>query len=450
MGEYWELRDTGAIRISSDPRRELALDYKGTPNTDQILALQKLAELHHNSSVVIEDEANTELELGKRGDVTALKSPKDLSRILRGQGRHQSLAAQFHESLDENEYGISQMVKNARYPASASDLMKKSRYPGDEEEIKFWVLDDGTLIHVPYTHDKIISNATNKKYNMYDAIDDGLVRVGSKIGGEMYLNFSGTPSNAQMKAVIDIARKHGTNKLWYDSGDDEDAFSIRSYQDIMNVMKNGTFPEQSLAAQFHESLEEAMEEDMLKLREDLKPILVELFEGDPFHWVERDSMVWKSRFGVDKYLTAGAPLVSIEKKVRDLQKLAGTLLQKYGNDRGYLEMLIEAMSEREPLNSFDGFKSNDYLYGTRMHSSHEGIELVFEAALDPLYNVSETIYVSDSDVLDRWEELAKGIKRVGNVVYPRSERFTPDVVQLLEHAIIDTIDMEDEAEEEME
>jgi hypothetical protein len=89
-----------------------------------------------------------------------------------------------------------------------------------------------------------------------------------------------------------------------------------------------------------------------------------------------------------------------------------------------------------------------------MHSSHEGIELVFEAALDPLYNVSETIYVSDLDVLDRWEELARGIKRVGNVVYPRSERFTPDVVQLLEHAIIDIIDVEDEeklkAEEEME
>jgi len=293
MQEYRDLKDTGAIRISSDPRRELALDFKGTPNSDQIIALQGLAKLHNTARVVIEDENNSELELGKRGDVIDLKSPRDLSRILRGQGRQQSLAAQFHESL-----------------------------------------------------------------------------------------------------------------------------------------------------------EEAMEEDMTKLREDLKPSLIRLFEGDPFHLVERDSMLWKSRFGVDRYLTAGAPLVAVENKVRGIQKLAGTLLQQYGNDRGYLEMLIDAMAEREPLNSFDGFKANDYLYGTRMRSSHEGIEMVFEAALDPLYNVSETIYVSDTEVLDRWEELAGGIKRVGNVAYPKGERFTPGLLQLLEHAIIDTIDAADETEDE--
>jgi len=296
MGDYGELKDTGAIRISSDPRREMALDYEGTPNSDQVIALQGLAKLHNTARVVIEDESNTESDLDKRGDVIDLKSPRDLSRILRGQGRQQSLAAQFHESL-----------------------------------------------------------------------------------------------------------------------------------------------------------EEAMDEDMTKLREDLKPSLTRLFEGDPFHFVERDALLWKSRFGVDRYLTAGAPLVSVEKKVRDLQKLAGTLLQKYGNDRGYLEMLIEAMAEREPLNSFDGFKANDYLYGTRMHSSHEGVEMVFEAALDPLYNVSETIYVGDTDVLDRWEELARGIKRVGNVVYPKGERFTPGLLQLLEHAIIDStdVDVDDEVEDEL-
>lgn len=200
----------------------------------------------------------------------------------------------------------------------------------------------------------------------------------------------------------------------------------------------------SIAAQFHESLEEAMEDDMTKLRQDLKPALIRLFEGDPFHLVETDARLWASRFGVDQYLSEDAPLVAIENKIRGVQNLAGTLLQNYGNDRGYLEMVIDAMGEREPLSSFDGFKENDYLYGTRIRSNHEGVEMVFEASLDPLYVVSETVYIENDDVLDRWEELVGGIKRVKNVVYPQGERFTPDTLQQLEHAIIDHIDDQEE------
>jgi hypothetical protein len=197
-------------------------------------------------------------------------------------------------------------------------------------------------------------------------------------------------------------------------------------------------------------VEEAPEDAMTKLRQDLKPAIIKLFEGDPFHLVETDARLWTSRFGVDKYLTADAPLVSVENRVRGIQNLSGTLLQSYGNDRGYLEMVIDAMNEREPLNSFNGFKENDYLYGTRIRSNHEGVEMVFEAALDPLYAVSETVYIEDEEVLDRWEELASGIKRVNNIVYPQGERFTPGSIQQLEYAIIDAIDAEDEAEEELE
>jgi len=193
-------------------------------------------------------------------------------------------------------------------------------------------------------------------------------------------------------------------------------------------------------------VEETPEDAMTKLRQDLKPAIIKLFEGDPFHLVETDARLWTSRFGVDKYLTADAPLVAVENKVRGIQNLSGTLLQSYGNDRGYLEMVIDAMNEREPLNSFNGFKENDYLYGTRIRSNHEGVEMVFEAALDSLYAVSETVYINDEEVLDRWEELASGIKRVGNVVYPQGERFTPGSIQQLEHAIIDAIDDQEELE----
>jgi hypothetical protein len=140
MSEYEELRHTGAIRISSDPRRELALDYEGTPNTDQILALQKLVGLHHNSSVVIEDDDKAGFELGKRGDVTVLKSPKDLSRILRGQGRHQSLVAQFHESLEEGsgeDLGIAGFI--------LKDGSVKKMNPKKEHEDQSWAKKEGTL-----------------------------------------------------------------------------------------------------------------------------------------------------------------------------------------------------------------------------------------------------------------------------------------------------------------
>jgi hypothetical protein len=453
-----DLLDDGAVRVASEPYGELFLNYNGDPTGAQISAVLGIVRLHDSVVVMYELEDDS----GK----FSIQSYDDVSRFMKtGWAPKRSLVAQFHESVDgssNNLPDVQQHIKDVGVLANKSNMFRTSAGMGEFEFVKFWLLNDGSAIWVPGSHfdfDKKKRLNSNEYYD--EVLRTGAVRVSVDIEQSVpYLDYEGDLIVSQIRWIVELARLHDVDEVVFEDRDKEGytyvvspKVKLSSSSQLSSILRNrGRANNQSLVAQFHESLEEAMEEDMTKLREDLKPSLTRLFEGDPFHLIERDALLWKSRFGVDRYLTAGAPLVSIEKKVRDLQKLAGTLLQKYGNDRGYLEMIIEAMSEREPLNSFDGFKSNDYLYGTRMYSSHEGIEMVFEAALDPLYNVSETVYVGDTEVLDRWAELAGGIKIVGNVAYPKGERFTPGLLQLLEHAIIDTIDASDkfEAEEEME
>lgn len=195
--------------------------------------------------------------------------------------------------------------------------------------------------------------------------------------------------------------------------------------------------------------EEVPEETVQELRRNIKPALTQFYNKEEFLAVDKDLNIWKSRFGVDSFLTEGgreSPLVVAENKSKGIQKLAGEILREYGHDRGNMEMLLESLNEHSPMNSFDVFKDRTYLYGTRVRSTVDGVELILEATVDNLYVVSETIFVNDDEVLDLLEESSDGVKRVGKVIYPKGNHFPPHVFKALEEAVHDSIETGEEYE----
>lgn len=173
-------------------------------------------------------------------------------------------------------------------------------------------------------------------------------------------------------------------------------------------------------------LKEAMEDEIDKLSRELKPALVKLFDGPEFISVDRTVRVWEARFGVNRYLDLGDILILQNHKKIGIEKLFGNLLSIYDDDKGGLEMLIDACREKRPLNAFAVFKKYDWLYGIGISSTYHGVGLIFEVLVNPAYQVTQTIAVlKNPEVTDEIEGYTS-VKVVRNVIFPRGKDGTFD------------------------
>lgn len=196
-------------------------------------------------------------------------------------------------------------------------------------------------------------------------------------------------------------------------------------------------------------LNEAMEDDLKDLRNDLKPALLEMYNEQRFGSLDKTIRVWRGRFGINRTVTDKRNVVvTSERKGRDIQKLHGNLLRAYNEDRGGLEMLIDDMASSRPLSAHEVFKKYNYLYGSRVVSTFYGITLIFEAAIDTAFMTSESIYISDEDVLDEIEDQLTSVKRVGDVLFPTNDKFDVSFFGSLYDIIEETVEEMEAAEEE--
>jgi hypothetical protein len=198
-------------------------------------------------------------------------------------------------------------------------------------------------------------------------------------------------------------------------------------------------------------LNETMEEEMQDLRQELRVFLAQMYDGPDFQKLEESANTWTWRFRVSAYDTkrrgVSSPVV-YENRKKDIQKLYDRLLEAYGSDRGNLEMIISAIKENRPLNTFKVFKGYDFLYATRIRSRYGGISLFLEATLDNTHQMSQTIYVPKAeDLLDKIEEESDEVKRVRSVLYPKGGAFTSRFLRVLSDAIEDLDNEEDEDED---
>ena len=185
-------------------------------------------------------------------------------------------------------------------------------------------------------------------------------------------------------------------------------------------------------------LAEAMGEELEELQEEIRPALTTLFEEEEFVVADKVTELWIARYGVQSYLKANC-LVRVESKRKGIQRLVSDVRRVYGRDPGHLELLLEALANKEPLNTFEGFKRQDFLYGTRIVSEHETCQLVFETTIDMAYLLTMSITIDNEDVAEQLEYI-DGVKVVRNVVYPAQQYFTGHFFAQLDEILEDAVD----------
>lgn len=432
--------------------------------------------------------------------------------------------------------------------AKAGDCEKYSEWPGTEGKyVKFWLLNDGSLIHVPYAHatfgyhegsrgaghshpmwsskkreDMINSGAAvisvseeeinieNRK-KLTDKQQDTIVNLYNKYGFERVLRDDGGmdvnsfgnfisgdqlrwllgASKREMKLVIaneattmsdisylptqlgtvramitDLAREKPDWDLEILNDLDPRQFIIKDrakfsvpkkhWGGFLKIFGNKINGKLLKLGNMKESLDklydieerrlfEANEADMKKLRLKLKTKLHSLFYNKEFIKLQEMAWNWYSVFGVSEYTTTSAKSIAVsnEKIKHDIQRIYGQLLREYGEDRGNLEMLIGALSDKTELNTFAIFRNFDHIFGTRMNSSYEGYDLGFEYLIDFMYNPSQSIYVADEELRDAIEEdVTSGIKVAHNTIWPIGGLFKHDIFWRIKNVIDDLITKE--------
>jgi hypothetical protein len=190
-----------------------------------------------------------------------------------------------------------------------------------------------------------------------------------------------------------------------------------------------------------EYLVEQQEQDMSKLFRELEGALYEMLVQDPIKNVDENIETWIKMFGARRYVTSANILLKYETLEKDMQALLRNLKVTYGDDRGAVESLISTIKERRPLNTFDVFNRYENLIGSRVMSSHSGIDLTFEAYVSMSWVPAESIYIEELDVADEVGAYPD-VKAVNNVLFPKGKSFSRKMFKILK----DEIDVQAEKE----
>lgn len=187
-------------------------------------------------------------------------------------------------------------------------------------------------------------------------------------------------------------------------------------------------------------LKEAIDEELSRLRNDLKFSLTAFYEYEDFLSVEKQTNLWRSFFGVVKQQKINTA-VTFEHKEKDIQFLYSKLLKVYGDDKGNLELLVEALEKRKNINTFEIFNKFDFLYGTKLLSIYRKVDIMYEAAIDTSYQFSQSVLIDSSytDVLEALEDI-RDIKIVRNVIYPVGPSFSRAFYKELKNTIKNVVD----------
>ena len=197
-------------------------------------------------------------------------------------------------------------------------------------------------------------------------------------------------------------------------------------------------------------LNETAEEELKDLRRELKVVLAKVFDSTEFKKMDRIVNSWKWRFPTISFTSREKLSVAIthEDRKNDIQELYGRLLEVYGEDRGNLEMLISAVQSGEPLSAYEILQGYDNMYGTRIHSRYEGVNLHFESLVDMAGQLTQSFFTDNKDLLAAIEEESREVKVVKSVIYPIGGSFTFRFLKLLSDVIEDLDAEKDEDEDE--
>ena len=239
---------------------------------------------------------------------------------------------------------------------------------------------------------------------------------------------------------IDIEEGEEQYRVRFDDNVLEVTVVKEHWMDFMQrVLGVAATPAKAFTLDIGQYLKEAKDEDLGKAGRELHTSLYSMLVKDPIKNAGGNISAWNNTFKHLRHSTGNNVLIRYEKMNDDVRALYNSLRKMYDDDLGTLELLSSALDEQRPLGTFEGFDQKEFLIGTRIESSHEGVPIAYETLVDMTFVPREHIVIQDQDVLDELEG-TKGLKIATNTVFPTGKTFSPKHFKAVKDAIDDTIE----------
>jgi len=165
----------------------------------------------------------------------------------------------------------------------------------------------------------------------------------------------------------------------------------------------------------------------------IEDALYAVMAKSPIDTLGDDVKAWALKFP-GRYLPVKKSSLNTNTIEKDVDALMKQIGYKFSDDRGELELLLEAIKTQQSLARFDLFRSYQYLWAGVIESKYRGVRMIFEAIVDNKFDSSERIYLTNKDVLESLEGLTL-IKIGKGVVYPVGGRFQQNFFTSIQNAI---------------
>jgi len=171
---------------------------------------------------------------------------------------------------------------------------------------------------------------------------------------------------------------------------------------------------------FQHLLDEEAEEEqkgLNELHDELRKALRGFYSRREFQEVFQYIDAWKRRWPQSRFIDLPKSVrIQFQKQNKDIIKVEEEIFAAYNDDRGGLEMVIEALTTGRSVEMYDGFKGYDFLYGGRLEEHGLG---VLEVMCDSGLHVQVTVNIQDQELMDKLEEDDPLVKHVGSVFFPK-------------------------------
>jgi len=118
---------------------------------------------------------------------------------------------------------------------------------------------------------------------------------------------------------------------------------------------------------------------------------------------------------------------------RDIQQIKDVLKREYTGDRGGIEMILEALRTRQPINAFAGISAYDEMLAFSASAPFAGGTIRLMCSVDFLYQPQMSFVISDKTALGTVARRSDVIV-AGNKVYPTGNVFSTDMVRDIKQA----------------
>jgi len=184
-------------------------------------------------------------------------------------------------------------------------------------------------------------------------------------------------------------------------------------------------------------LNESMEDELETLNNEVRPAIINLYESSIFDAADANIRRWMAFFKRSDHVPQSDVLVSFIDKQKQLAAVITGLKKAYGGEKGSLEMLLDALEQKDPLSTFEIFKRRTYLYGAKVSSFYEGVQLYFVSTIDPTYTLQEKVVIRSEGVAEELTVDMGNVRVVRDTIYPIGEQFSSSFFNLLRTALDD-------------